>query len=574
MSQTVNFPGVGTLQFPDGMSQTDMAAAIKKNFPDIHPPAPRMSPADMKAYFSPGAIASRRQSEQNAMVAQMPWYQRFAAGAGKAVEDTGRGLGQIVGLESKDDVARARAQDAALMRTGSGKAGNFLGYGLMAAPAAMAAPEVAGAALGTRALIGGASGGAQGYAAPYASQGEHIANTLIGAGLGAAIPGAGSAAGKVVRGLATPEAKQLLQAGVRLTPGQMLGGTAKTVEDKLTSLPVVGSAIRRGQQRALDDFNLATVQKALDPIGVKLGKNVAPGYDAIESGRNAISKAYDNVLGQMRGKVDSTFTNKLSATLNQHLNTLPEFLSNRLVKIVDEDVMQKLGKGGWVGGQEIKKVVSSLGNEIRASMRSQDPASRQLGQALQEVQGNVKDMLKRHNSAALGKELSSVDASHARMLRVENAASRVGSDEGKFTPAQLRNAVRTEDSSYKHRAFSQGNALMQDWADTAKSSLPSKVPDSGTAGRLMLADLATGGGAAAAGHLPAALALGAAAHGIYSRPGQYLMERALAPRTNPVTNFLAQLAQSRMLNATTNAIALRPLLPQQQPQVTVSPSGQ
>jgi hypothetical protein len=37
MAQTVTVPGVGDLQFPDGMSQPDMAAAIQKNFPQIHP---------------------------------------------------------------------------------------------------------------------------------------------------------------------------------------------------------------------------------------------------------------------------------------------------------------------------------------------------------------------------------------------------------------------------------------------------------------------------------------------------------------------------------------------------------
>lgn len=36
MPQTVNVPGVGQLQFPDGMSQTDMATAIQRNFPQIH----------------------------------------------------------------------------------------------------------------------------------------------------------------------------------------------------------------------------------------------------------------------------------------------------------------------------------------------------------------------------------------------------------------------------------------------------------------------------------------------------------------------------------------------------------
>ncbi|MEW9570534.1 hypothetical protein ABQJ54_02080 [Rhodanobacter sp. Si-c] len=556
MTQTVIVPGVGTLQFPDGMSQADMAAAIRKNFPEIHPPKPRMSPADMKAY-----LAAHYQEVQDKMVTDMPWYQKLAAGAGKAVVDTGRGLGQIVGLESKQDVADARERDQALMKTGAGKVGNALGYVGMAAPAAMAAPEVAGAGLGVRALAGGASGGAQGYAAPYTSQGEHIANTLVGAGLGAAIPGAGAAAGKLVRGVATPEAKQLLQAGVRLTPGQMLGGAAKRVEDGLASVPGVSSAIHRGQQRALDDFNLATVQKALAPIGVKLGKGVSAGYDAIESGRNAISDAYSNVLGQMRGKVDSKFTNGIASTLNQHLNTLPQHLSNRLVQIVDEDVMQKLGRGASVGGDTIKKVISNLGNESRTALKSQDPAYRQLGEALQEVQSNVTNMLKRNNPAHLSKELSSVDAAHARMLRVERAASVVGADEGKFTPAQLRNAVRAEDSSYKHRAFSQGNALMQNWADAAKSSLPQKVANSGTTDRLLLADLATGGALGVA-HLPGTLSAAAAAHAAYSPAGQRLMQAALAPRPNPVTNFLSQLAQNRMLNAPTNALVGRAFAPQ------------
>lgn len=543
MTQTVIVPGVGTLEFPDGMSQADMAAAIRKNFPEIHPPAPRMSPIELKAYF-----AARHQKAEDELMANHSAFTRGVMGVGKDVMDVFRGAGEIVGLESPADVARAREKDAALMRTTAGKVGSGIGYGLMAIPAALTAPEVGAVGLGARAFAGSVSGGAQGYIAPYASTGEHVKNTLAGAILGAAIPGAGAAAGKVVKGLASPEAKQLLQAGVRLTPGQMLGGAAKTVEDKLTSLPVVGSAIRRGQRLALDDFNLATVQKALDPIGVKLGKGAEAGYKAIETGRNAISKAYDSVLDQMRGKVDVQLVNEVNGVLKRNLPTLPQHVANKLTQILDEDVKPHLGRGSWVGGNQIKRVVSNLGNESRTALKSQDPAYRQLGEALQEIQSSVTNMLKRNNPAQLSKKLSNIDAAHARMLRVENAASRVTTDEGKFTPAQLKSAVKAEDSSYKHRAFTQGNALMQDWADAAKSSLPSKVPDSGTAGRLLTADTL------------AFLAPGLVAHAAYSRPARYLMEKALAPRPNPVTNYLAHLAQNRFLNAPTNALLARPVI--------------
>lgn len=36
MTQEVDVPGVGTLSFPDGMAQADMAAAIQRNYPQIH----------------------------------------------------------------------------------------------------------------------------------------------------------------------------------------------------------------------------------------------------------------------------------------------------------------------------------------------------------------------------------------------------------------------------------------------------------------------------------------------------------------------------------------------------------
>jgi hypothetical protein len=36
MAQRVEVPGVGTLEFPDGMQQADIASAIQKNFPEIH----------------------------------------------------------------------------------------------------------------------------------------------------------------------------------------------------------------------------------------------------------------------------------------------------------------------------------------------------------------------------------------------------------------------------------------------------------------------------------------------------------------------------------------------------------
>jgi hypothetical protein len=53
MTQSVEVPGVGTLEFPDGMSQPDMAAAIQKNFPQIHPEKkePEKAPTSFSGWY-------------------------------------------------------------------------------------------------------------------------------------------------------------------------------------------------------------------------------------------------------------------------------------------------------------------------------------------------------------------------------------------------------------------------------------------------------------------------------------------------------------------------------------------
>jgi hypothetical protein len=54
MVQSVNVPGIGTLNFPDGMSQADMSAAIQKNFPQVSS-APAQQQQDQGFFSKAGA---------------------------------------------------------------------------------------------------------------------------------------------------------------------------------------------------------------------------------------------------------------------------------------------------------------------------------------------------------------------------------------------------------------------------------------------------------------------------------------------------------------------------------------
>jgi len=110
------------------------------------------------------------------------------AGAGKAMTDLGRGVGQKLGLVSTDDIAESRRLDDALMKTGGGRAGHLAGSVVAALPTA-AIPGVNG-------LAGAAGVGALlGWAQPHLTSGEAVADTLGGYVGGAA----GNIAGRALQ---------------------------------------------------------------------------------------------------------------------------------------------------------------------------------------------------------------------------------------------------------------------------------------------------------------------------------------------------------------------------------------
>ena len=95
----------------------------------------------------------------------MSSFDKFVAGYGSAMPNIARGLGQMVGAVSREDVADARKRDAALMTSGAGRVGNIAGNVAAFLPTAAipGANTMAGAA---------AIGAGTGLAAPSVSTEE------------------------------------------------------------------------------------------------------------------------------------------------------------------------------------------------------------------------------------------------------------------------------------------------------------------------------------------------------------------------------------------------------------------
>jgi len=230
--------------------------------------------------------------------------QKFAAGYGKAAVDLGRGAGQLVGAVSRQDVADARARDAALMQTGAGKWGNIIGTGADLLPAAFipGANTIAGsAAIGTGlGLLQPSTGtletalntGLGGLLAP--------ASILAGRGVGALYQGGKAALEPLFKGgqqriaartlqafAGGPEASQaaaqeLESAGRNVLPGvqpttmeltgnaglAQLGRTVANQPEALAALGARASANRGAMTSALEDI-AGTPGKYADTAGLR-----------------------------------------------------------------------------------------------------------------------------------------------------------------------------------------------------------------------------------------------------------------------------------------------------------------
>ena len=111
-----------------------------------------------------------------------------------------------------------------------------------------------------------------------------------------------------------------------------------------------------------------------------------------------------------------------------------------------------------------------------------------------------------------------------------------------FTPAQLAEGVRQMDKSVRKGAVARGNALMQDLSDAGVNVLPSKVPDSGTAGRLLTGGIIGGG----AHYLSPELAIGAGSLALPYLPGaRQAMTTMMAKRPESAKLLAEQLRQKQ-----------------------------
>ncbi len=425
---------------------------------------------------------------------------------------------------------------------------NYMG-GVGAGAAAENVPTLLGRILARGAGTGAFMGAAEPVTGSDDYAGSKAGQVGTGAVMGAAFEPVGAAMGRALLGVQDPAKRALLDEGVTLTPGQLLGtvqpgkplgGFWKSAEDLSASIPFAGPQIKEAQQGATLSLNRAAINRMLGEIGEELPHDMPMGHDAMAHALDLWQQNREQLVAQAEGRVDQPLVRDMFELRrgNNPVSGAPRYLrpeeQTRVNQWLDtlNDLNQRYPAG--VPGHELTGFSSALGNEVRGLARDPSHYNRQLGQALGDLDQSVNRMVTRQNPA-VAPDLAASDRAYANWARIRDAANSAGSIDGVFSPQGLDAAVR-RNAATKNQAAT-GNALMQDLSGNARAVLQPGVPNSGTQDRHAWGELLAGL-AAGAGHLPSRAVLGGAAlMGGYSDAGLDAFRRLAAG--SPQTRALA-----------------------------------
>jgi hypothetical protein len=453
---------------------------------------------------------------------EIPQYQSAIVGAGKGIIDPALAIAQYAGgkpAEYSQAIQQRMKpfQEANPMTFGAGQ----IGGGVLTGGALMkGAGMIPSFARANPYLQGAAIGGATGALTPTetgVSGMEAIQEIPQKAGLGALGGAGGTAIGRGVANVVAPKineaAQKLIGEGVNLTPGQMMGGALRKIEDKLTSVPLLGEIIDYSRTKGIEEFNKAAYKRALDPIGGVVPKET--GRAGVEAVKTQISNAYEKLLPKMTFVPDDELIKGINS-LPKTVTGLPKSEGKVVVDNIKEIIKKHTPESGAINGKSYQAIEQDI-QKLSSAFKGGRGTDAFVSDAYKNALAQVRQGLSRSNPE-YAEELGNINTAFANFARIRKAGSMANTQE-MITASQLANAIKASDESAGKGSTATGKALMQDLSDAGVQVLPSKIPDSGTAGRSALVTALLGaGGAGSYQAFPTVTSLGAGIAGAAALP--------------------------------------------------------
>lgn len=319
-------------------------------------------------------------------------------------------------------------------------------------------------------------------------------------------------------------ARELMENGVQLTLGQLEPKFLKRMEEAAKSVPILGHFIRAAEKRTFDSWNVATVNRALAPIGEKIS-DAKTGREAGIAAHQLADKKYQEIRdGVTRFVRDPQFDSDIRA-LQTAMGDRGEDMMKRLDRILENRVWPKFGTVGHMNGAQFKQMESEIGTLASEARAAHSPTERDFGVQLNNLQGIIRRAVARQYPN-YAKELFDINQTYAMLTDIQRAGANKATAGGMFTPGDLLGAIKKADKSQRKTNFFEGDAReLQQWAEKAQEVIGNKLPDSGTTERALW-DVGGAGGLHYLDPTGMAIPTIAAGSALYSKPGQAVINAA------------------------------------------------
>lgn len=366
------------------------------------------------------------------------------------------------------------------------------------------------------------------------AEGAPVENAAWGAGGSVGGQFAGRIAARMLGGIPTTEAAQsLVDRGIPLTVGQRMGGTAKGIEDAMTSIPGVGDIVNARRGEGFQAFNRAAFDEAGKPIGVRVSEFGERGVDSLI---DRAGNAYDNATAGVDVPIDPQFIQDIAAARAKGAQ-LPPDLATKFNLAMDNRI-GPIEASPSMTGEQYQQAFRGLKGYRAENVK---PGFEQdYRDALTSGMDALTGVIKRGGGQDVVMNLNDADKAYRGAKTIQKAvqAAKNGSGSGEiqvFTPAQLNTASTQAANKYG------GGRQFADLIDAGQQTLPSKLPDSGTSKRLLAMALPSalggsaagyyaGGGEGAAAGVGAPLAVGALLAAGGTKGGQKALTKLLLER--------------------------------------------
>ena len=392
--------------------------------------------------------------------------------------------GTLDNVTDNPALSRAGMAGVAEMNPLSTLAGQVTGAGLMGAGVQLGAARLGAGGLAS--VLAGDALPAIADGAGSADDETRLAGAAVGglAGVGGGAVGRGL--GRLISGVGDSAVQRLSQDGIRLSPGQLFGGVARTVEDRFAGLPFIGDAINVVRRNGLRDANAARFNEALEPIAATVNNQV--GEAGVDQSLDAVSNAYRQALAGVTVQADAPYLTGMTG-LSRNVASVPR-VGQELHQAMSE-IITPMFNNGRLSGESFQAIDRGL-QQLRASYRTDPLFSTHIAPAIDAAEGHIEGMIARQAPDVLPAYTAAKGAYRNTSVLADAVNTAVNQrqpgGEALFTAAQLGRAARDNTKKFGgrnaaargDRPFAQSQADMQE-------VLPAVIPDSGTAGRALVA---------------------------------------------------------------------------------------